>query len=180
MPEEKYQEWQREFLLWCHGKMHERSVLVYNHKDRHQKGELIMPEAWFPPELHLFNRTVWNRKSTHNHAQNYAYPIHEWLFVFRKYKRITHYFNRCRLDSVVTVSPDRNNPHNAPFPLELVRLFIHKFCPKKGTVCDPFAGSATTMIAAYQTGRSFVGTELKPEYFELGVERFTKFVKEHK
>ncbi|MCQ3804439.1 MAG: site-specific DNA-methyltransferase [Acidimicrobiia bacterium] len=32
---------------------------------------------------------------------------------------------------------------------------------------DPYAGSGTTLLAAQELGRSWVGIELKPDYVEL-------------
>lgn len=40
------------------------------------------------------------------------------------------------------------------------------------TVLDPFAGSGTTGVVAYNCGRKFVGIELNREYCDLAVERF--------
>lgn len=35
------------------------------------------------------------------------------------------------------------------------------------TVCDPFMGSGTTIVAAYHLGRDAVGCEIVPEYFRI-------------
>jgi DNA modification methylase len=43
-------------------------------------------------------------------------------------------------------------------------------------VCDPFMGSGTTGVAAVQTGRSFVGIEIDPTYFEIAVRRIDKAI----
>lgn len=48
-------------------------------------------------------------------------------------------------------------------------------CPTRApvpcTVLDPFAGAATTGLAALRLGRRFIGVELSPEYCELGRRR---------
>ena len=38
-------------------------------------------------------------------------------------------------------------------------------------VLDPFAGSASTLVAANNMGRDFVGFEINPEYHRLANER---------
>ncbi len=58
--------------------------------------------------------------------------------------------------------------HPASFPLELARRCIEMFTGGTGElVVDPFAGSGTTLIAAYNLGRRGVGFELYPGYVEL-------------
>jgi hypothetical protein len=44
----------------------------------------------------------------------------------------------------------------------------------KGIIFDPFMGSGTTAVVAYQEGRNFIGTELNPEYIEIAMKRIDK------
>lgn len=43
--------------------------------------------------------------------------------------------------------------------------------PVGGVVLDPFAGAGSTGVACLRTGRSFIGCELDPTYFEIALER---------
>ena len=45
------------------------------------------------------------------------------------------------------------------------------FLPKAQTILDPFMGSGTTGVACAKLGRSFVGIELDPDYFEIACRR---------
>jgi len=56
--------------------------------------------------------------------------------------------------------------HPAPYPLELARRLIRMFSFAGDTVLDPFMGTGTTVIAAGNSGRSSVGVEVDPIYFE--------------
>jgi site-specific DNA-methyltransferase (adenine-specific) len=56
-------------------------------------------------------------------------------------------------------------------PSELVRPCILAGCPVGGSVLDPFAGAGTVGVVARRLGRSFVGTELNPEYAALAARR---------
>lgn len=57
--------------------------------------------------------------------------------------------------------------HFATFPIELPRNCILASCPKDGLVLDPFAGLATTGIAALRLGRRFIGIEISENYAEM-------------
>ena len=50
--------------------------------------------------------------------------------------------------------------HPAPYPLELAYRLIRMFSFWGDTVLDPFCGTATTMLAAMQSGRNSIGVEI--------------------
>lgn len=54
--------------------------------------------------------------------------------------------------------------HFALMPRALARKMVISACPAGGVVLDPFAGCATTGVAALEEGRSFIGIELNPAY----------------
>jgi site-specific DNA-methyltransferase (adenine-specific) len=54
--------------------------------------------------------------------------------------------------------------HPAPFPKELPRRLIHLLSFEGDTVLDPFAGSGTTVVTAYELGREALGYDLSPQY----------------
>ena len=47
--------------------------------------------------------------------------------------------------------------------------------PKDGILLDPFAGSGTTILAAYKLGLKAIGIEKQPEYAEIAKERLSYF-----
>ena len=62
--------------------------------------------------------------------------------------------------------------HPAAFPLQLAERCIEIFTGGPGeAVLDPFAGSGTTLIAAYNLNRRGLGVELYPHYRALFEER---------
>lgn len=61
--------------------------------------------------------------------------------------------------------------HFATFPTKLIEPMILAGCPVGGVVLDPFMGSGTTALVARQHGRSYIGSELNPEYVAIARDR---------
>ncbi len=62
--------------------------------------------------------------------------------------------------------------HPAPFLIKDIEKLISFFTKKGMKVLDPFMGSGTTAIAAYNLERKAFGMDLSKEYRELAVSRF--------
>jgi DNA modification methylase len=62
--------------------------------------------------------------------------------------------------------------HPAPYPEELAERLIRMFSFVGDTVLDPFMGTATTNISAARWGRSSIGFEIDPHYFDSSAKRF--------
>lgn len=60
-------------------------------------------------------------------------------------------------------SKGRRN-HTASFPLELPIRCIKASTRPGDLVFDPFVGSGTTLLAAVQLGRQYIGCDISPEY----------------
>ncbi len=61
--------------------------------------------------------------------------------------------------------------HPAPYPVEIAERLIRLFSFVGDTVLDPFAGTATTSVAAMNAGRNSIANELEPKYLALAKER---------
>ncbi|HLB95775.1 MAG TPA: transcriptional repressor LexA [Patescibacteria group bacterium] len=61
--------------------------------------------------------------------------------------------------------------HPATFPDRLPYDFIQCFCPPTGIVLDPFVGSGTTVLAAIQLERNYIGIDISNDYCELAKKR---------
>ncbi len=62
--------------------------------------------------------------------------------------------------------------HPSVKPLDIVRDIVRK-CPD-GPILDCFVGSGTTLIAARQEGREFVGIEIEEDYCTLAEKRLAR------
>ena len=61
--------------------------------------------------------------------------------------------------------------HPATFPDQLPVDFIQCFCPEQGVVLDPMCGSGTTLLAAKNLDRSYIGIDVSKEYCNLSEQR---------
>jgi len=59
------------------------------------------------------------------------------------------------------------NDHPTPKPINLMRYLCRVYCPKGGTVLDPFMGSGTTAVACVQTKRRYMGFDINKEYINI-------------
>ncbi len=70
---------------------------------------------------------------------------------------------------LVMATESSNKQHSAVFPKELPAWFIKLFTKPGDIVLDPFLGSGTTSIAAFELDRSSIGIEVKEEYYRLAI-----------
>lgn len=64
-----------------------------------------------------------------------------------------------------------NSLHPTQKPVECLATLIEAFCPPRGIVLDPFAGSGSTCVAARRIGRRFFGIELDANYHAAATAR---------
>lgn len=69
-----------------------------------------------------------------------------------------------------------NKLHPTQKPVEALKPLISAFCPASGIVLDPFAGSGSTLAAAKQLGRQFIGIELDTLHHETASKRLSEVV----
>lgn len=67
--------------------------------------------------------------------------------------------------------------HPTMKPLAVMKWCIEQ-AGKPQTILDPFMGSGTTGVAAVQMGRSFIGIEREPSYFDIACRRIEQAQKQ--
>ena len=181
LPEDVYQESQIDFLNWANDALNPNGVLIYNHKDRQKDGRLISPYEWLNKgNLVVRDHATWDRGSTHNHEKRHVYNQTEHIFVLSKPGAKFYFQNKNfpwaddgnkGVGNIFRVSRAKNIGHCAPMPLKLAMFIIDLWCPKGGSVCDPYNGSGTSLIAAIMIGRTYVGAEREKKFVDMTLKR---------
>lgn len=70
----------------------------------------------------------------------------------------------------------RHGLHPTEKPIALMSELITLFSDEDETICDPFAGTGATGVAALRLGRRFIGIESDPRYFDAACERLHQAV----
>lgn len=79
-----------------------------------------------------------------------------------------HFFPNGRPTDVIEAPRTGNINHPTEKPVMLMWAMLRWSI---GRVCDPFMGAGATGVAAVQSGRPFVGIELKESYFDIACRR---------
>ncbi|WP_456463737.1 DNA-methyltransferase [Persephonella sp.] len=154
----------------------------------------------------FFDEIIWIKGNANNGALkgkplfgSYPYPptpkildsIFENILVFRKEGKRRKVSKSIKENSKLTkeewidytkgiwfIEPDRKAKHPATFPIEIPKRLIKMYSFKGDVVLDPFAGTGTTLIAAYILKRNSVGYEINNHFGEEFIHKFEKFVQE--
>jgi site-specific DNA-methyltransferase (adenine-specific) len=77
--------------------------------------------------------------------------------------------------SVLAFDRDSNLPdwcaHPTQKPLNLLGYLLMLYSNEREIILDPFAGSGTTLVAAYRLRRRFIGIERERSYYEIACRR---------
>lgn len=171
MNEEEYEAWQIEVLNECFRVLKPNGSMFYNHKNRVNKNKLSCPYEWISKSKMICRQEIiWDRTSSVNQDKCRYIPTTEkiyWLIKERKNPRFTLDRNGLFTTEVWRFGPEKNNPHPAPFPLELPNNIIPMVAQgERIVVLDPFMGSGTVAVSAKQNGCDYIGFELFDEYIE--------------
>lgn len=117
------------------------------------------------------NQLIWvkNNHTLCDFSKHYA-AKHEFIF-FCKNKNEDRLLNNDCSPDVLSYSIPRDKVHSAQKPIDLIEYLISNSTIEGEVVIDPFAGSATTLIAAKGLGRGYFGIEKNKEIHSIGLER---------
>lgn len=70
-----------------------------------------------------------------------------------------------------------NKIHPTQKPIPLFNWLLERYSKPNDLILDPFSGSGTTAIAAYNTDRRFICIEKDEEYYNKSIERYNNHIK---
>jgi site-specific DNA-methyltransferase (adenine-specific) len=149
--------------------------------------------------FHLLNDVCWFKPNAPpNLSVRYFTASHETLIWARKNKDSRHTFNYRVLKNGTwpedeLKKPDRQmrtvwsipsprhaekrfGSHPTQKPCALLRRIILACSHEQDLVLDPFTGSSTTGLAAFATGRKFIGIDREARYLDLSIARYRDMV----
>ena len=158
MPHDEYVDWQRECLAGMMRVLRPDGAIFYNHKWRVQNG-LLQDRQDIVDGFPVRQIIIWQRAGGINFNPGYFLPNYEVIYLIAKPEfRLAPKANA--YGSVWSIKQEHDNPHPAPFPVELAERCIRSV--GAGIVLDPFIGSGTTAIAAEMAGVPWLGIEKSP------------------
>lgn len=115
---------------------------------------------------HSTEQIIWARKSE-KHKHIFHYELMKFLNGDKQMKDVWEF-------PAIAPWEKTCGKHPTQKPLALLVRLILMASDSKSVICDPFAGSATTGIAANLLGRNFVGIEKEQEFMKIALARKAK------
>ena len=174
LPEEEYQKQQKAVITELVRIIKSTGSIFYNHKYRIVNHRVISPEEWLKDFI-IRQVIIWNRGSSCVLEPIRFMPTIEQIYWITK-KQKTPYFTRegFQFKDVWRINPDNNNEHPASFPVEIPSRCIIATCPQNGIVLDPYCGSGSSLVAAKQLKRNFIGIEISEAYCKIANQRLAQ------
>lgn len=167
MPHDQYVKWQRDCLTSMMRVLREDGAIFYNHKWRVQAG-IWQDRADIVKDFPVRQIIIWKRDGGINFNPGYFLPTYEVIYLICKPEfRLAPKANA--IGDVWQIPQENNNPHPAPFPVELAQRCIQS--TTADIILDPFMGSGSTAIAAEACERKWIGLELSKDYCKVARER---------
>jgi modification methylase len=169
MPHAEYVAWQRRCIEAMLRVLKPTGAIYYNHKWRVQDGRLQKLGDQITEVFPLRQIIVWDRGSGFNFNSGYYTPTYEVIYVIAG---PDFELADGTMGDVWHVAPETDNPHPAPFPIEIPTRCLRSSGAK--LVLDPFAGSGTVAVAAQKLGLDWAGIELSEEYCRMAQNRLAE------
>ena len=115
---------------------------------------------------HSTEQIIWARKSE-KHKHIFHYELMKFLNGDKQMKDVWEF-------PAIAPWEKTCGKHPTQKPLALLVRLILMASDSKSVICEPFAGSATTGIAANLLGRNFVGIEKEQEFIKIALARKAK------
>jgi len=128
----------------------------------------------FGKKFDVKNILVWvkNNTSMGDLTGNFASKT-EFILFIQKGRR---FINGSRDSNVLEFKRTGNKHHPTEKPVDLLKYLINKFSNKGDVILDPFMGSGSTLVAAKEISRNYIGIEINSEYIKMAEERLARIL----
>lgn len=116
-------------------------------------------DAWHKAGFHIAGHVVFTKK--YASGERFTRYQHEQAYLLTKGRAVPP---RAPPPDVIPWSYTGNRLHPTQKPVAIFHPFIEAFTQPGDTVLDPFCGSGSTLVAARDLGRHYVGIELDPDH----------------
>jgi modification methylase len=171
MPHDEYVAWQRKCLTSMMRLLKDDGAIFYNHKWRVQGG-LLQDRQDILKGFPVRQIIIWKRNGGINFNKGYFLPTFEVIYLIAK-KDFVLAPKANAMGDVWEIPQTRDNPHPAPFPIELAEKCVSSTTAE--VILDPFMGSGTTALAAMNLGRDWVGMDVSESYCTMAKERIKNY-----
>ena len=115
------------------------------------------------------NILIWEKNNTSMGDLKGSYASKYEMIIFAHKGR--KLLNGFRYADIIKASRTGNKNHPTEKPVDLLETFIKNSSDENAVVFDGFMGSGSTGVACVNLKRSFIGIEIKHEYFKIAEER---------
>lgn len=154
----------------------------------------LLEEMALSAGLYPYDRRVWVKDAAwanSNWTTNSYRAVDEFEYLYIFWKPGVTKVDRSRLSreewsewgsrAVWNIrSVQRNDDHEAKFPIELPRRAIKLFSDEGDTILDSFMGSGTSALAAIKEKRHYIGIDKKQQYVDLSIANIAAFSQQNK
>jgi site-specific DNA-methyltransferase (adenine-specific)/modification methylase len=113
---------------------------------------------------------VWDKLNGNN---DFADCELAWTNLPKAVRRIRYLWN-----GMLRANGEPRGDHPTQKPVGVMKWAIQNLPNDAMTIIDPFMGSGTTGVACVNLGRSFIGIEREPEYFDIACRRIEEAYKQ--
>ena len=168
----------KDMISWVKDKAPHRAQrlsIVYEKREDHERAREW--EGWRVGNLRpLFEPILWFTKPYQIGGTIADNMIEHEVGAFNEYGFVRYNKNP---DNVIMMGASSSDSglHPTQKPLKLMQTLIELSTKEGHVVCDPFCGSATTIIAAHLLKRNYIGIELNQGYFQAAQKRLEEVMK---
>lgn len=127
--------------------------------------------------FHFIKSLIWDKQN--KIVGTYYMSQFEYILFFRKGKGVK--INNCGTSDILSFpnkkTKDENgkNLHDTEKNVDLMEVLVNNSSQEGEIVLDPFMGIGSTGIAAVRNNRRFIGIEIDEKYYNIAVQRITKY-----